>query len=183
MCIPVPMAVPVRKQASIRLWRWSALTFNSESLAGVDYYAVDNSAGTGSESASLDFSLAADTNGNVINLADVSVNVFLNALENVAALRAQNGSTMSQGLSFREVNLSRQRSTMEAAVGRITDVDMGRRDHPYGEVQCTQASFCSDAGTGQSGARSGDDADPISAHASSYKFPCSLTQKGCLVML
>jgi flagellin len=103
---------------------WSALTFNSATLAGADYYSVDNSSGTGSESDPIDFSLAADANGNVIDLADVSVNVFLNALENVAALRAQNGSTMSR-LEFQEVNLSRQRSNMEAAVGRITDVDMG----------------------------------------------------------
>ena len=93
---------------------FSALTFNSRTLEGQDYYQVDNSAGTGSESASLDFSLAADTSGNTINLNDVSVNVFLNALENVAALRAQNGSTMSR-LEFQEVNLSRQRSIMEAA--------------------------------------------------------------------
>lgn len=104
---------------------WSALTFNSAgSFAGANYYSVDNSAGTGSESNAMDFSLAADSQGRVIDLADVSVNVFLNALENVAALRAQNGSTMSR-LEFQEVNLSRQRSNMEAAVGRITDVDMG----------------------------------------------------------
>jgi flagellin len=103
---------------------WSALAFDSRTLAGVDYYQVDNSSGTGSESDPIQFSLAADTNDNVIDLADVSVNVFLNALENIAALRAQNGSTMSR-LEFQEVNLSRQRSNMEAAVGRITDVDMG----------------------------------------------------------
>ena len=103
---------------------FSALTFNSETLLGQDYYQVDNSAGTGSESDPINFSLAADDNDKVINLNDVSVNVFLNALENIAALRAQNGSTMSR-LEFQEVNLSRQRSNMEAAVGRITDVDMG----------------------------------------------------------
>jgi len=104
---------------------WSALTFNSGgAFTAADYSSVDNSAGTGSESDAIDFSLAADTSGNVIDLADVSVNVFLNALENVAALRAQNGSTMSR-LEFQEVNLSRQRSNMESALGRITDIDMG----------------------------------------------------------
>jgi flagellin len=103
---------------------WSALTFNSATLEGKSYYSVDNSDGTGSESDEINFSLAADTEGRVIDLDDVSVNVFLNALENIAALRAQNGSTMSR-LEFQEVNLSRQRSNMEAAVGRITDVDMG----------------------------------------------------------
>ena len=101
----------------------SALTFNSGTLEGKNYPGLTN-AGTGSESDPIDFSLAADENGGTINLNDVSVNVFLNALENIAALRAQNGSTMSR-LEFQEVNLSRQRSNMEAAVGRITDVDMG----------------------------------------------------------
>ena len=54
----------------------------------------------------------------------MSVGVFLTAMENVAALRAQNGATMSR-LEFQEVNISRQRSNMEAALGRIKDVDMG----------------------------------------------------------
>jgi len=104
---------------------WSALTFNSGgAFTAADYSSVDNSAGTGSESNAMDFSLAADSQDRVIDLSDVSVNVFLHALENVAALRAQNGSTMSR-LEFQEVNLSRQRSNMEAALGRITDIDMG----------------------------------------------------------
>ena len=76
------------------------------------------------ESTEMVFTLAARDLASTINLNNVSVNVFLTALENVAALRAQNGSTMSR-LEFQEVNLSRQRSNMEAAVGRITDVDMG----------------------------------------------------------
>ena len=76
------------------------------------------------ESTEMVFTLAARDLASTINLNNVSVNVFLTALENVAALRAQNGSTMSR-LEFQEVNLSRQRSNMEAALGRITDVDMG----------------------------------------------------------
>ena len=54
----------------------------------------------------------------------ISVNVFLTALENIAALRAQNGASMSR-LNFQAINLSRQRTNMEAANGRIIDVDMG----------------------------------------------------------
>jgi flagellin len=110
---------------------WSALTFNSGTLEAKDYPGLIN-AGTNSESDPIDFSLAADENGGTINLNDVSVNVFLNALENVAALRAQNGSTMSR-LEFQEVNLSRQRSNMEAAVGRITDIDMGSESSQLGK--------------------------------------------------
>ena len=96
MCTPVPMVVPVPKVSIHKALVFSALTFNSETLLGQDYYQVDNSAGTGSESDPINFSLAADDNDKVINLNDVSVNVFLNALENIAALRAQNGSTMSR---------------------------------------------------------------------------------------
>jgi flagellin len=103
---------------------WSALTFNSGTFDAADYSTVDNSAGSGSESNPFNFSLIADSSDNVIDLADVSVNVFLNALENVAALRAQNGSTMSR-LEFQEINIARQRSNMESALGRITDIDMG----------------------------------------------------------
>ena len=49
----------------------------------------------------MTFTLAAQDLNKTINLNNVSVNVFLTALENVAALRAQNGSTMSR-LEFQE---------------------------------------------------------------------------------
>ena len=118
---------------------WSALTFNSANLTSTDgshqleYGNAYDSGARSSATLNLDnvdestemvFTLAAQDLNSTINLNNVSVNVFLTALENVAALRAQNGSTMSR-LEFQEVNLSRQRSNMEAAVGRITDVDMG----------------------------------------------------------
>jgi flagellin-like hook-associated protein FlgL len=76
------------------------------------------------EDTQLTFTLAADSLDKAINLHNVSVGVFLAAMENIAALRAQNGSTMSR-LEFQQVNLSRQRTNMEAANGRIKDVDMG----------------------------------------------------------
>ena len=53
------------------------------------------------ESTAMTFTLAAQDLNKTINLNNVSVNVFLTALENVAALRAQNGSTMSR-LEFQE---------------------------------------------------------------------------------
>ena len=118
---------------------WSALTINSSDLTeqlgysawqngngsgvvGSDHSSIDLS--TADESQAMTFTLAAQSLDKTINLNNVSVNVFLTALENIAALRAQNGSTMSR-LEFQEVNLSRQHSNMEAALGRITDVDMG----------------------------------------------------------
>jgi len=131
---------------------WSALTFNSANLTSTDgthrlkygdAYDSSDSDSTAfhvsadtlkdvDESTELVFTLAAQDLASTINLNNVSVNVFLTALENVAALRAQNGSTMSR-LEFQEVNLSRQRSNMEAAVGRITDIDMGAESSKLGK--------------------------------------------------
>jgi flagellin len=79
---------------------------------------------THSEKDPLVFTLAARSLDEAINLNNVSVNVFLTAMENIAALRAVNGAAMSR-LEFQSVNLSRQRTNMEAANGRIKDVDMG----------------------------------------------------------
>ena len=83
---------------------------NDESIAGEDDQ--------------LTFTLAAQDLDSAINLHNVSVGVFLAGMENIAALRAQNGAAMSR-LEFQQVNLSRQRNNMEAANGRIKDVDMG----------------------------------------------------------
>ncbi len=69
------------------------------------------------------FSFAAENIGNAIELGDVSVGVFNKALENIAGLRAQNGGTMSR-LNFAIENISLQKANMEAALGRIVDVDV-----------------------------------------------------------
>lgn len=76
------------------------------------------------ESNSFIFSLASERIEHTINLESVSSGVFVSALENISALRAQNGAGMSR-LNFQAINLSRQRTNMEAAKGRITDVDLG----------------------------------------------------------
>jgi flagellin-like hook-associated protein FlgL len=93
---------------------------NTVNVSGVDLADKVNYG----EDTQLTFTLAADSLDKAINLHNVSVGVFLAAMENIAALRAQNGSTMSR-LEFQQVNLSRQRTNMEAANGRIKDVDMG----------------------------------------------------------
>ena len=69
------------------------------------------------------YSFAATDLSGTIELGDVSVGVFNKALENIAALRAQNGGTMSR-LNFAAENLSQQKANMEAALGRIVDVDV-----------------------------------------------------------
>ena len=69
------------------------------------------------------FSFAATDLSGTMELGDVSVGVFNKALENIAALRARNGGTMSR-LNFAADNLSQQKANMEAALGRIVDVDV-----------------------------------------------------------
>ena len=58
-----------------------------------------------------------------IDLSDVSVGVFTKALENIATLRAENGASMSR-LRFASDNISTTKTNMEAANGRIVDVDV-----------------------------------------------------------
>jgi flagellin len=58
-----------------------------------------------------------------MDLDSISVGVFNQALENIAALRARNGGTMSR-LSFASENISTQKTNMQAALGRIVDVDV-----------------------------------------------------------
>ena len=97
----------------------------------------------------LTFTLAAKDLNSTINLDNISVGIFLTAMENVAALRAQNGATMSR-LEFQEVNLSRQRSNMEAALGRIKDVDMGAestRMAKYSVLRQASAAMLAQANT------------------------------------
>ena len=93
----------------------SALTIDAADLdTGQEF----DDAGTGTI-----FSFAAENIGNAIELGDVSVGVFNKALENIAGLRAQNGGTMSR-LNFAIENISLQKANMEAALGRIVDVDV-----------------------------------------------------------
>ena len=101
------------------------------------------------ETSQLTFTLAAESLDKAINLHNVSVGVFLAAMENVAALRAQNGSTMSR-LEFQAINLSRQRTNMEAANGRIKDVDMGSettRMAKYSVLRQASAAMLAQANT------------------------------------
>lgn len=94
----------------------SALTLDTVTLAASEF----SNAGTGNVR-----SFAAANISNAINLADVSVGVFTRALENVATLRADNGASMSR-LSFASDNISTTKTNMEAANGRIIDVDIAQ---------------------------------------------------------
>ena len=68
-------------------------------------------------------SFGSETVGDAFNLGDVSVAVFTQALQNVATLRAENGGSVSR-LQFAKESAGQQRTNLEAANGRIMDVDI-----------------------------------------------------------
>jgi flagellin len=68
-------------------------------------------------------SFGSATVGDAFQLSDVSVAVFTQALQNVATLRAQNGGSVSR-LQFAKESVMQQKTNLEAANGRIMDVDI-----------------------------------------------------------
>jgi flagellin len=68
-------------------------------------------------------SFGSATVGNAFDLGDVSVAVFTQALQNVATLRAENGGSVSR-LQFSKESAAAQKTNLEAANGRIMDVDI-----------------------------------------------------------
>ena len=99
----------------------SALTIDASDLTSSIFQSAnkDNSVegGTGV------YSFASNNLSGTMDLDAISVGVFNKALETIAALRARNGGTMSR-LSFASENISTQKSNMQAALGRIVDVDV-----------------------------------------------------------
>jgi len=68
-------------------------------------------------------SFGSATTGAAFDLGDVSVAVFTQALQNVATLRAENGGSVSR-LQFSKESAAAQKTNLEAANGRIMDVDI-----------------------------------------------------------
>ena len=68
-------------------------------------------------------SFAASTVSGAISLGSVSVGVYSQALQNIATLRAENGGSVSR-LQFAQESAAQQRTNLEAANGRIVDVDI-----------------------------------------------------------
>ena len=69
------------------------------------------------------YSFASSTTESAFELGDVSVAVFTQALQNIATLRAENGGSVSR-LQFSKESAAAQRTNLEAANGRIMDVDI-----------------------------------------------------------
>ena len=93
----------------------SALTFTSSTNTTAVAFADNNGATTKS--------FAANGASNTINLDDIGVSFFTAALENLATLRADNGGSASR-LNFAMEHNGRAQSNLEAANGRIVDVDI-----------------------------------------------------------
>jgi flagellin len=75
------------------------------------------------EESQFTVTFATQSGGDFLNLADISVGVISQALENVAFLRAQNGGVHSR-LAFNAQSLTQQKTNMRAALGRMVDVDI-----------------------------------------------------------
>ena len=101
----------------------SALTINTSTLAtGTAYNNTLNGNYTGSGS-NVAMTFAAEESTKTINLSAISVGVFTQALQNVATLRADNGASMSR-LRFAGDEMALQKTNLQAANGRIIDVDI-----------------------------------------------------------
>ena len=99
----------------------SALTIDSDSLQNGKAYVTTQT--NGNYTAGDDVTFAAANEGATINLGDVSVGVFTQAIQNIATLRANNGASMSR-LRFAGEEMGKQETNLIAANGRIVDVDI-----------------------------------------------------------
>ena len=98
----------------------SALTIKSNTLSVAAWSDSGNSGTAGSTGT---FSFAASVSSTAMTLDKVSVGVFNQALQNLATLRAENGGSVSR-LQFSQEAAAQQRTNLEAANGRIVDVDI-----------------------------------------------------------
>ena len=101
----------------------SALTIDTNDL-GTGQVASDTTNSTFSGPGdNITFAAPNNTEADGLDLWDISVGVFQQAIENIATLRADNGGTMSR-LRFAAEDVSLQKTNMIAANGRIRDVDI-----------------------------------------------------------
>ena len=99
----------------------SALTIDTDALTTGKAYITTQQ--NGNYTAGDDITFAAESSGKTINLSDISVGVFTQAIQNIATLRADNGASMSR-LRFAGEEMALQETNLIAANGRIVDVDI-----------------------------------------------------------
>lgn len=85
----------------------------------IDAGTLSSAAWTGTANGTFAVSVASKA----MDLSAVSVGVFNQALQNIATLRAENGGSVSR-LQFAQESAAQQRTNLEAANGRIVDVDI-----------------------------------------------------------
>ena len=90
----------------------SALTFNATDVT--TNLAYGNASGK---------TLATSSSSDAVDLSTLSVSFFTQAIENIATLRAENGGSVSR-LNFALEQSNRTKANLEAANGRIMDVDI-----------------------------------------------------------
>ena len=94
-------------------------------VATADWVDADAAADAYTANDGFSFTFAVQTGGTVnkLELEDVTTDGFTLALENLATLRATNGGQVSR-LQYAQENLQSQTTNLQAAVGRIVDVDI-----------------------------------------------------------
>ena len=101
----------------------SALTIDTANLGTGTAYDNSFNGAFGNTAGDTEISFVAEDSSRTINITDISVGVFTQALENIATLRADNGASMSR-LRFAGQEMAAQETNMIAAKGRVTDVDI-----------------------------------------------------------
>jgi len=112
----------------------SAMTFTYNTAGGVQSLTTstngwaDSNANFGNnavDDGDLSLAVSDSATANKLNLADMNTDLFTKALENVATLRATNGGSVSR-LQYAQEDVLSQKTNLEAANGRIMDVDIAR---------------------------------------------------------
>ena len=103
----------------------SALTIHTNTMDSAAFNSASNVTGDADETTEFNatFAVKAASGAEYLDLADISVGVITQALENISFLRSQNGGVQSR-LSFNLSSISSQKTNMRAALGRVVDVDI-----------------------------------------------------------
>jgi len=153
-----------------------AFNTNTPELGSVPY-GVGNSGNAdanGDESTSFIVRFAVDPNHehpffrDLLDLGDVSVAVFVKALENISFLRAQNGGVHSR-LAVSAESLDQQKVQMRAALSRMVDVDIALETTNLAKYAILTQLFGIDAHTVESKHRHSSHAPAVS-HSNNFIY-------------
>ena len=122
----------------------SALTIETDTLNSSLFGNKSNNNSVGAAAITADnqftVSFVSEDNTTVIDLDQISMKVFEQALSNIAFLRAQAGGSMSR-LQFSYESITSYETNMRAALGRIQDVDIAEESANLAKYSIlTQAS-------------------------------------------